>query len=75
MQTESLDHDDIKFYPPPIHHRSMEHHYTDEVSHIEECTPNLLSLCFQMKYTAQVYTPLQSTIDLWNTTTPNKFHI
>ena len=41
MQTESLGHDDIKFYPPPIHHRSMEHHYTDEVSHIEECTPNL----------------------------------
>ena len=29
MQTESLGHDDITFYPPPIDHRSMEHHYTD----------------------------------------------
>ena len=24
--------------PPPIDHRSMEYHYTKEVSHIAECT-------------------------------------
>ena len=53
--------------PPPICHRSMEDHYTNYVSHIEECTgtsadrphPSLL----------------QSTIDLWKTITPNMFHI
>ena len=26
--------------PPPIDHRSLEHHYTKDVSHIEECTYN-----------------------------------
>ena len=41
MQTASLGHDDIKFYPPPINHRSREHHYTKQVSHIEECKLNL----------------------------------
>ena len=30
-----------KFYPPPIEHRSMEYHYTKEVSHIPECTYTL----------------------------------
>ena len=52
------------YLPPPINHRSMEYHYTKQVSHIAECT-----------YTQGRCTPLQLTIDLWNTTTPNKFHI
>ena len=51
--------------PPPIDHRSMEYHYTKSVSHIAECT-----------YTQGRCNPLlQSTIDLWKTTTLNKFHI
>ena len=32
MQTEYLGHDDITFYPP-IHHRSMEHHYTKSLGY------------------------------------------
>ena len=75
MQTESLGHGDIKFYPPPTKHRSMDHHYTDNISHIEESTPNLWVHIF--RWSGQLkFTPLlQLTIDLWNTTTPNKFHI
>ena len=49
-------------YPPPVDHRSMEYHYTKEVSHIAECT-----------YTKGPL--LQLTIDVWNTTTQNKFNI
>ena len=51
---------------PPINHRSMEDHYTNYVSHTEECTdtsadrPHLLH---------------QSTIHLWKTAKPTKFHI
>ena len=33
MQTKSLGHDDIKFYPPPFDHRSMEHHYIESLGH------------------------------------------
>ena len=44
---------------PPIEHRSMQHHNTQSVSHIEKCR----------------WTPLQSTIDLCYTITPNTFHI
>ena len=47
----------------PIDHRSVEHHYTKSVSHIEECT-----------YTHGRCTP-QLTTDLWNTITPNQCHI
>ena len=53
------------YLPPPlIDHRSMEYHYTKEVSHIAKCT-----------YTQGTCTPLQLTIDLWNATTPNRFNI
>ena len=49
----------------PIDNRCMEYHYTKSVSHIAECT-----------YTEDISnSPLQLTIDLWNTITPNKFHI
>ena len=50
--------------PPLIDHISMQHHYTKSVSHIAECT-----------YTYGRHTPLQLTIDLWNTTTLNQFQI
>ena len=50
--------------PPLINHSSMEHHYTKSVSHMAECT-----------YTYGRHTPLQSTIDLCNTTTLNQFHV
>ena len=49
--------------PPTIDHRSLEQHYTESVSHIEECT-----------YTHGRCTP-QMTIDLWNTTILNQCHI
>ena len=44
----------------------MEYMYIKEVSHIVEST-----------YTEDTSTPskLQLTIDVWNTVTPNKFHI
>ena len=41
--------------PPPIDHRSMEHHYTESLGHDD------------LKF----YPLLQSTINLWNPTTPN----
>ena len=47
--------------PPPIDHRSIEYHYTTQVSHIAGCTYTKAPL-------------LQLTIDLWNTTTPNMFN-
>ena len=53
--------------PPPIKHRCLENHYTKSVSYIPQCT-----------YTHGRLTPpslLQSSIDLWKTITPNKFHI
>ena len=49
--------------PPPIDHRCMQYHYTEYIKHIEECT-----------YTEGRWTPLQLTIDVWNTATPKKFH-
>ena len=68
--TESLGHPAIKFYPLQSAIDSMEHHYTKYDSHIEECKLNLWVMM------TLSFTPLlQSTIDLWNTTTPNKFHI
>ena len=50
--------------PPLINNRSLECHYTKYVLHIIECT-----------YTQERCAPLQSTIDLWNSTTQNKFYI
>ena len=47
---------------PWIEHRCLEHHYTKEVSHIEECI-----------YTHGRHTP-QSSTDLQNTTTSNQCH-
>ena len=54
----------LKFIPPPMNHRSMEHHYIMLVSHIAECT-----------YTKIRCTSCQSTIHLCNTTTSCRFHI
>ena len=49
----------------PIDNRFMEYHYTKSVLHIPECT-----------YTENTSNSLpQLTIDLWNTITPNNFHI
>ena len=48
--------------PPPLDHRPVLHHDTQEVAHIKEYT-----------YTHGRWTPLQSTRDLWNTTTPKSF--
>ena len=52
--------------PCSIEHRSLENHYTKYVSYIAQCT-----------YTHGRLIPplLQSSIDLWKTMTPNKFHI
>ena len=53
--------------PPPIEHRSLRNYYIEQVSHIEECT-----------YINGRLTPpslLQLSIDLWKTTTLNKFYI
>ena len=47
--------------PPPIDHRSLADHYTDYVAHIEECTDTSAE---------RPHPLLQSTIDLWKTTTP-----
>ena len=51
---------------PQIDHRSTLYHYTQKVSHIEECT-----------YTQDQMDHFQSTIgiDPCNTITPNNFHI
>ena len=49
--------------PLPIDHKSKEYHYTEYVSHIGECT-----------YTQGICTPVQSTIDVWNTASTHKFH-
>ena len=48
--------------PHPIGHRCMEYWYTKEVWHIAKCTYTKAPL-------------LQLTIDVWNTTTPNKCNI
>ena len=57
--------------PPPIKHRSLENHYTKEVSYIAACTPfNRPEI-----YATLLHPLLQSSICLWNTITPNKFHI
>ena len=47
-------------YPPAIDHKCMVYCYTTEVAHVPQCT-----------YTKAL---LQLTIDVWNTTTLNKFH-
>ena len=52
--------------PPPIDHRSMEDHYTDNISHIEECTDTSAD---------RPHPVVQLTIDLWKTTTLTNFHI
>ena len=46
--------------PPPINKRSMQDHYTDYVSHIEECTDTSGDRSHPL---------LQWTIDLWKITT------
>ena len=50
---------------PPIKHRSLENHYTAELSYIVQCT-----------YSHGRLTPplLQLSINPSKTTTPNKFH-
>ena len=51
--------------PPPIDRRSMQDHYTNYISHIDVCT-----------YTSadRPHPLLQSTIDLWKTTTLHQFN-
>ena len=48
-------------YPPPIDHRYMVYCYTKQVSHRAECTYTKAPL-------------LQLTLDVWSTTTTNKFN-
>ena len=48
--------------PPPIDQKCMEYHYTTKVSQIAQFTCSKAPL-------------LQLTINLWNTITPNMFHI
>ena len=70
--------------PPPFDYRSMEYHYTKWVWHRGIWWPRgvlhkviLTFWHFQMVCTHQMsWTPLlQLIIDVWNTTTPNMFHI
>ena len=49
------------YLPPAIDNRCIVYCYTTEVAHIAQCT-----------YTKAL---LQLSIDVWNTITPNKFHI
>ena len=68
--------------PPPIKHRSLENHYTTQVSYIAECTlcsyledgPLLLQSSIDLWKTT-THPLLQSSICLCNTITPQKFHI
>ena len=68
MQTEPLGHDDIKFLPPnlpqiygtPLHWIS----FTYRRMHTKSLSHDKIK-----------FYPLQSTIDLWNTTMLIKFHI
>ena len=53
--------------PPPIDHRSMEDHYTDYVSHIEDCTDTSVD--------RPHLSLLQLSIHFWKIITPHKFHI
>ena len=56
-----------KMDPPPslINHRFMQDNYTDYISHIDMCTDTSAD---------RPYPLLQSTIDLWKTTTLHQFH-
>ena len=62
---QSINHRSMQHHytPPPINHRSMQDHYTDCISHIDVYIDTSAD---------RPHPLLQSTIDLWKTTTPVK---
>ena len=67
--------------PPPIEHRSLQHHYTQPVSHIEECTythdrmdhtpPPIEHRYMQHHYTHIIFTYRKMHIYPWADGPPN----